>query len=93
MSTLSYMCYGAEYRVVISFYTFSATAPNDYATLSGMRSITSTSTRQCFDVMVVDDDEREHPEKLLMIGNPVSGGFQLIPAETEVWIIDGSKSV
>ena len=42
--------------------------------------------------MVVDDDEREHPEKLLVKGNPTGRNFQLNPAETEVWIIDGSKA-
>ena len=57
-----------------------------------MRSITSTTNRQCFDIMVVDDDEREHPEKLLVKGNPTGRNFQLNPAETEVWIIDGSKA-
>ena len=45
----------------------------------------------CFEIVIVDDNEREHPEKLLVIGSIVSGDFQFNPAETEVWIIDGSK--
>ena len=70
---------------------FYATAPNDYFALSETRSITSITTRQCFEIVIIDDDEREHPEKLLVIGTIVSGYFQFNPAETEVWIIDGSK--
>ena len=45
----------------------------------------------CFEIVIVDDNEREHPEKLLVIGSIVSGDFQFNSAETEVWIIDGSK--
>lgn len=48
--------------------------------------------RQCFAVAVVDDDEREHPEKLLAVGVIVEGDFEFTPAETEVWIIDDSIS-
>ena len=49
------------------------------------------TTKQCFEIAIVDDDEKEHPEKLLVIGSVVSGDFHFNLAETEVWIIDGSK--
>lgn len=58
-----------------------------------MRSITNnTANRQCFDIMVVDDGEEEHPGKLLVIGSAVRGDFHFNPAKTEVWIIDGCKN-
>ena len=69
-----------------------ATAPSDYTAFSETRSITSNAMRQCFAVAVVDDDEREHPEKLLVVGGIVDGDFLFSPAETVVWIIDDSSS-
>ena len=39
----------------------------------------------------MDDDEREHSEKLLVVGSIVSGDFIFNPFETEVWIGDESK--
>ena len=75
-----------------NYLCVNATAPDDYTAISEMRSITSITTRQCFDILVVDDDEREHPEKLLVVGSPMFGGnIQFDPTQTEVWIIDGSK--
>ena len=67
------------------------TAPDDYTTLSEERSITRTITGQCFDIAIEDDNESEHPEKLLVVGSIVSGDFTFNPLQTEVWIIDGSK--
>ena len=86
------MCtYNVDLEIEKLWSTPTSTAPDDYTTLSEERSITKTVTRQCFDIAIVDDNEREHSEKLLVVGSIVSGDFFFNPFETEVWIGDESK--
>lgn len=83
----------SKYGVVGIIMSLFSTAPDDYLAFSETRSISNTTAnyRQCFDVMVVADDEREHPGKLLVTGSALRGDLHFNPAQTEVWIIDGCK--
>ena len=62
----------------------------DYRTLGEERTISRDRniTRQCFELQTYDDDTHEPPEKLGMIGDPVSHLIEFVPDETTIWIID-----
>ena len=50
-------------------------------------------TRRCFDLATNDDDLLEPPEKLGMVGTPISHLIEFNPFDTTIWIIDDDSKI
>ena len=50
-------------------------------------------TRRCFDLATNDDDFLEPPEKLGMVGTPISHLIEFNPFDTTICIIDDDSKI
>lgn len=54
--------------------------------------MTSTS-RRCFIIETLDDEEEEAPEKFMIVGNAISHFIEFDPTSALIWIVDDESKI